>query len=150
MYRRRMILSVGGYREVFRNAEDYDLWLRLAPTSAFLNVATPLTRYRLSLKGASLPRLREQRMYALLAKHTFLNPDTDLRQLLDELTGNVDETEMSAYLRSEYTQYTTQLVRLGHRRAALRLLVAARKDLGYTASLVIGRRLLQRFARWSA
>ena len=98
-----------------------------------------------------MPHLREQRMYAVLARHALLDQDKALRQLLDELSGNVDETEMSAYLRSDYTHYATQLARLGHRSAALRLLMAASRDLGYTALLpMAARQLLPRFARWSA
>lgn len=47
MYRREIISDLGGYREFFQGAEDYDLWLRLSQIGTLKNIETPLTRYRI-------------------------------------------------------------------------------------------------------
>ncbi len=47
MFRKDIILSVGGYDETFRYAQDYDLWSRLLDKGyLFSNINTPLLLYR--------------------------------------------------------------------------------------------------------
>lgn len=48
MYRRELVLSLGGYNPLARGCEDYDLWLRLLtkkPSSIFFS-QEPLVKYR--------------------------------------------------------------------------------------------------------
>jgi glycosyltransferase involved in cell wall biosynthesis len=47
MYKRTDVLSIGGYRQQFDGAEDYDLWLRLLKIGKIINLEQPLTRYRI-------------------------------------------------------------------------------------------------------
>lgn len=46
MYRRDVVLSVGGYHGAFRHCEDLDLWLRLAAVTRIANLPERLLRYR--------------------------------------------------------------------------------------------------------
>ena len=46
MYRRDVVLSVGGYHAAFRHCEDFDLWLRLASVTKLANIPERLVRYR--------------------------------------------------------------------------------------------------------
>ncbi len=46
MYRRDVVLGVGGYHAAFRHCEDYDLWLRLASETRLGNIPERLVRYR--------------------------------------------------------------------------------------------------------
>jgi len=46
MFRRDVVLSVGGYHGAFRHCEDYDLWLRLASVTRLANLPERLVRYR--------------------------------------------------------------------------------------------------------
>lgn len=46
MFRREVALAVGGYRELFRYAEDYDLWLRLSRVGRLDNLDEPVLRFR--------------------------------------------------------------------------------------------------------
>lgn len=46
MIRTQVLDKIGGYREKFRNSEDYDLWLRIAAVGDIVNLPTCLTRYR--------------------------------------------------------------------------------------------------------
>ncbi|HEU5486386.1 MAG TPA: glycosyltransferase [Microlunatus sp.] len=135
IFRRSAVVAVGGYREFFANAEDYDLWLRLAPEGAFHNIPRPLTRYRLSTRGASLPRLREQYLYARLAKVAADVPERDLTQLWDELVTDLDESQMRAELTREHQQQASLLADLGHPLAAVTLLLRSRHQIDARATL---------------
>lgn len=46
MFRRDIVLSVGGYHAAFRHCEDMDLWLRLASVTKLGNLPEPLIHYR--------------------------------------------------------------------------------------------------------
>ncbi|MGE3306516.1 MAG: glycosyltransferase family 2 protein [Rhizobiaceae bacterium] len=46
LMRRPALEAVGGYREAYVRAEDYDLWLRLAEHGRLGNLPEPLIRYR--------------------------------------------------------------------------------------------------------
>jgi glycosyltransferase involved in cell wall biosynthesis len=81
MMRRSIVLEAGGYRPEFKNAEDYDLWLRLARTHKLRNVAEPLLRYRFSVDGQTLGRKWEQLFYILLAQAAGRNPDLPFDEL---------------------------------------------------------------------
>ncbi len=47
MLRRALAAAAGGYDPSFEVAQDYDLWLRLAPLTAMANLAEPLVTRRL-------------------------------------------------------------------------------------------------------
>ncbi len=46
MMRASVVRKLGGYRNAFFGAEDFDLWLRMSEHGAIANLAEPLVRYR--------------------------------------------------------------------------------------------------------
>lgn len=60
MFRRDVVLSLGGYRAKFRNAQDYDLWLRISEVAGIAKLDTILGQWRLNGGGYTLSRAREQ------------------------------------------------------------------------------------------
>jgi hypothetical protein len=68
MIRREALDQVGGYRETFRLAQDYDLWLRLAEQYQVANLSETLYKMRFSTQMASVARNAEQAAYAYLAR----------------------------------------------------------------------------------
>jgi glycosyltransferase involved in cell wall biosynthesis len=68
MIRRSALEKAGFYREPFRLAQDYDLWLRLSETSKLANLPETLYTMRFSAGMASVTRNTEQRAYADLAR----------------------------------------------------------------------------------
>ena len=46
MYRRDLVLQVGGYHAAFKHCEDYDLWLRLAAVTKLGSIPERLMHYR--------------------------------------------------------------------------------------------------------
>ena len=61
--RRAAILEAGGYDADFKNAEDYELWLRLSRKYRLANLDVTLLRYRFSTSGMTLGRKWEQLLY---------------------------------------------------------------------------------------
>lgn len=93
MLRRSAALEVGGYREQFRNAEDYDLWLRLSRRWRLANVQEPLMRYRFSVGGMSFSRRWEQMRDVQMAIAAYENPDLEgaaLEQAADLALARID------------------------------------------------------------
>lgn len=68
MFRKDAFLAAHGYRRAFRDAEDYDLWLRMADHNALANLADCLVRYRIHPQQVSISRLEHQVFSALAAK----------------------------------------------------------------------------------
>lgn len=69
MVRKAAFEAVGGYRQEFRLAQDYDLWLRLSEQYQVANLPETLYRMRFSVNMASVKRNDEQNAYAKLARH---------------------------------------------------------------------------------
>jgi len=60
MFRREVALALGGYREKFHNAQDYDLWLRISEVAKIAKLTNILGQWRLNGGGYTLGRAAEQ------------------------------------------------------------------------------------------
>jgi len=101
VYRRDIVLGVGGYDERFWTAQDYDLWARLAAHTAFGNLAEPVGKYRVhtastcAVRGEQGRELGDSVSRRLLSKYLELDvaegPHRTFRRLLVHgLTGDDD------------------------------------------------------------
>ncbi len=68
MYRRDLVLSVGGYHAAFRHCEDLDLWLRLASVTKICSLPEQLVKYRHYDEQVSSRHATEQHIGAAVAK----------------------------------------------------------------------------------
>ena len=68
MMRRSVILSMGGYDERFKCANDYELWLRIVETHKVANLTDPLYCWRSLSTQISSARKNEQYAYADIAR----------------------------------------------------------------------------------
>jgi len=68
MIRREIIEQLGGYRNLFPHAEDYDLFLRLVPFGSIDNPNEVILRYRRHSEAISLRHLGAQERNAALAE----------------------------------------------------------------------------------
>ena len=66
--RREVAMAVGGYRQPFDPAEDYDLWVRLSECHALANMPDVLVDYRWHGDNVTARRRREQALAAHIAK----------------------------------------------------------------------------------
>lgn len=67
MFRRDIVLSVGGYHAAFRHCEDYDLWLRLTSVTRLANIPERLVRYRHYENQVSSRHATEQQIGAAVS-----------------------------------------------------------------------------------
>ena len=68
MYRREIVLAVGGYHAAFRHCEDLDLWLRLASVTRLASLEEPLLRYRHYPEQVSSRHATTQQIGAAIAR----------------------------------------------------------------------------------
>jgi glycosyltransferase involved in cell wall biosynthesis len=68
MMRKEVVIACGGYRKVFSESEDYDLWLRMSERSQLANLEEPILQYRVHSKQASNVNLRHQTLCTLAAR----------------------------------------------------------------------------------
>ncbi len=88
MYRRDLVLSVGGYHAAFKHCEDLDLWLRLATRTRIANIPERLIRYRHYAEQVSSRHATQQQIGAAVAKIAYgerLAGRTDPTEKLDRL-----------------------------------------------------------------
>jgi len=134
MMRTALVRRLGGYRAVFRAAEDYDLWLRMAEVASIANLAEDLTQYRRHAASQSQRDAVRQSFSARLAQRaaaarrsgagdpaaaltappdwlaqdaetTFYADDVGLYRFLDS-----NEAQAPQYIRA----VTARMFRLGH------------------------------------
>lgn len=67
LMRTELLKSVGGYRKVVVDAEDCDLWLRLAERTRMANLDAVLVQYRFHPSQVTVRKARQQALSALAA-----------------------------------------------------------------------------------
>lgn len=92
LMRKDVLVSVGGYRKVVLDAEDYDLWLRVADYSKLANLDVPVLKYRRHLGQVSVRKFRQQALsktYARAAALSRRNGKLDPLNSIEEITPKV-------------------------------------------------------------
>lgn len=112
--RRSVVRELGGYREAFRNAEDYDLWLRVSQAHDLANVPEPLLRYRFSPGGMTLRRKWEQLYYVNLAQAAHRDPALSLEEAHAVARSTLARTGRRAFLTQTARGTVLELARLRH------------------------------------
>lgn len=67
MYRRALVLEIGGYRASYLHAEDLDLWLRLGEVTQLANLPEVLLEYRITPEQVSARHVVTQATHAAIA-----------------------------------------------------------------------------------
>lgn len=73
LIRREAFVLMGGYRAVFAQAEDYDLWLRLSEHYRCANLKEVVLKYRIHPYQLTLRKQREQTLCKLAARASALS-----------------------------------------------------------------------------
>jgi hypothetical protein len=68
LIRKEIFRSVGGYRRAFQDAEDFDLWLRIAERCKLANLKAVVLKYRIHPEQVSCRKLRQQVLSVLAAR----------------------------------------------------------------------------------
>ncbi len=130
MLRRKAVLEAGGYNPRAKHAEDYELWLRMARRHQLANIPEPLLRYRISVSGVTLTRKWEQYtshcLSQVLAETNWSDDEAELERRVKEKLG---QTPRDAFLAAVVKGNVEELLTLGHRGPAARLLWRYRRNL---------------------
>jgi glycosyltransferase involved in cell wall biosynthesis len=96
--KKEAILRVGCYREAFKPAEDYDLWLRINEIYEVANLTTALLRYRLHGDNLSVRQERLQRLAAYLARACAISRKSKKPEPIKNLESSIKSSELLAAL----------------------------------------------------
>jgi glycosyltransferase involved in cell wall biosynthesis len=128
--RRDIVLAEGGYRPDFRNAEDYELWLRLAHRHDLANVPEPLIRYRFTTHGMTLGRKWEQLFYVYLAQEVNRRPGTTLAEAEKRAGERLEATSRRTFMRIVAFGTARELMRLHLWRDAMKVVLSFAPEIG--------------------
>jgi glycosyltransferase involved in cell wall biosynthesis len=103
--RKEVFDSVGGYRKV-GDAEDYDLWLRIADKSELANLDAVVLKYRIHPYQVSVRKCRRQALGTIAARAAALSRRNGNPDPLD-LIGEITPAALAALGASETMQATT-------------------------------------------
>lgn len=128
--RKTVLASSGGYRKSFLDAEDYDLWLRMAEHSQLANLDEVVLKYRVHSGQVSQRKLAQQRLSILGAQEFALSSKTGewdvlnsgcmiTTAMLDRLGVSVAKQERTLF--TGYHNWICTLARAGATSAALSL-----------------------------
>lgn len=113
MYRRDVVLGMGGYHSAYRHCEDYDLWLRLADVTKLCSLPEKLMQYRRSDSQVSNRHIVEQQTNAAIAYAAWLerragrpDPTADLTAMppIDELDALFGRPGIAQFVRARVAQ----------------------------------------------
>ena len=127
MFRRDVVLAVGGYHAAFRHCEDLDLWLRLASVTKLCSLPDKLIHYRHYAGQVSSRHATEQQTGAAIARlayHERLAGRPDPTEHLDRLPP-IDGLDM-LFGREGISRQVREKVALG-----LRYSKAGMRDSGF-------------------
>jgi hypothetical protein len=91
--RKESVLASGGYRKPLLDADDYDLWLRMAEHTQIANLAEILLSYRVHANQVSVRNMTHQALCSLAARAA---ASARRRGLPDPLTGGEEITPQFA------------------------------------------------------
>jgi hypothetical protein len=93
--RRAAFDRAGGYRPVFVEAEDLDLWLRIADSHPLANLPVPVVRYRIHAGQATVRRLEIQALCSVAARAAWRTRGTGAGDSLDGVS-HIDRVTLHA------------------------------------------------------
>jgi len=104
MIRKDAFESVGGYRSGMRDAEDYDLWLRISERHELANLRETVLKYRIHPHQISVKKADQEGLSGLAARISATNRRSGKADPLARMTGVVTPEVLSQIGVSEATQ----------------------------------------------
>jgi glycosyltransferase involved in cell wall biosynthesis len=135
MFRREVFADVGGYRSVALDAEDYDLWLRMAEVTQLANLEEILLDYRVHPDNVTSSKLQQQVLTMIGARAAADSRRIDGHDPLDGFTVvdldtlaklGVSRASLQTAVENAYLARAGSEFRTGRRREALDLVSDAR------------------------
>jgi glycosyltransferase involved in cell wall biosynthesis len=132
LIRRDAFALVGGYRVIFAQAEDYDLWLRIAEYFQVANLKQVVVKYRIHPYQVSLRKQREQTLCVLAAQVSASfrrsgrqDPFNEIKDITPSvLVGlGVSEATQDRKFANEYRKWIGNMCAAGEHSAALKAVI---------------------------
>jgi glycosyltransferase involved in cell wall biosynthesis len=142
-FRKEEILKIGGYRNNFKNAEDYDLWLRASKHYKFANIDEPLLRYRFSVNGMTLGSKWQQVYFVHLAQAAYRDPGAKEDELRNSALMTLAELDRHSFMKEAYSGTINEMIELGFSIGAIQLALKGRKEIGLRESLKLQGRIIK-------
>jgi glycosyltransferase involved in cell wall biosynthesis len=129
LFRKDAFVVAGGYREVFGQSEDYDLWLRISEHFEVANLEQVVLKYRIHPGQISVRRRKEQTLSILAAQLSArerLNGNPDPLNTCTEITPaliaalGVSEVEQESKIVTGYRHWIRRMALAGELAAAVR------------------------------
>ncbi len=83
--RKEVVMRIGGYRNAYKHAEDYDLWLRIHKIASLDNINIPLLFYRQHDNKISFKHAYQQSLAAIIARYA-AKEEKDPTESIDSIT----------------------------------------------------------------
>ncbi len=128
--RKQDILAMGGYRAAFKNAEDYDLWLRVSRVGRLANIPEPLIRYRFSVDGMTLGKKWQQLYFVYLAQMSHAHPQMSIEELAPLAEEKIKSTNRTEFFDCVVKGTLQELKDLRLNSDGVKLLFAMRREIG--------------------
>lgn len=99
MYRKEEYKNIGGYRSIFKYAQDLDLWLRLSRNGVIKIIPEILYERIINYEGVSysVDKMIEQKKYAYLAKSLVKKMENDQNNLIEQVRKNGIDDVVNIY-----------------------------------------------------
>jgi hypothetical protein len=130
LVRREAFVAVGGYRVVFAQAEDYDLWLRISEHFRCANLKQVVVKYRIHPHQVSVSRQKQQTLCVVAARASVAfrkngspDPLNSAKAITPELLARlcVSQAELQANLLSGCRDWITNLLAANEYSVALQI-----------------------------
>jgi hypothetical protein len=130
LFLKTTFVSIGGYRNI-ADAEDYDLWLRIADHFQLANLSTVVLKYRIHSGQGSVMRCRKQALATLAARNAAIlrrsgNPDPldSIREITPALLAGmgISEVDLQTAMARGYLASIRNMCRSGEYSLALNML----------------------------
>lgn len=112
MFRKSLVLEVGGYRNRFRHSEDLDLWNRLLNKGNFRNLDSPLLRYRQHSQQISISKRKEQLANSRFAMEVDILESFTVNPENYSNIQSLDTQSLKELLNSETLEYKSLTARM--------------------------------------
>jgi glycosyltransferase involved in cell wall biosynthesis len=124
MFRKTTILGIGGYRNIFPFAEDYDLWVRLGETRSLSNLPTFVIDYRIHSSQVSTSKFIIQlcstiQIMALKANLLDSNLISQLNSISENSNSNVTKSILGISYFKNHRKFRANVALMIARRGSL-------------------------------
>lgn len=122
-FRKHLVDTLGYYDEGFDGAEDYEMWLRLAPHTKFANIPKPLISYRIHNERVSEKEERKVLLQALRVRlkavKEYAYPKSNLIYMIVPIISYFIPAIIKKYLRKFFLTLSKLLIKLIQKTAVL-------------------------------